>query len=119
MIKKIIFFYYHQNRFSFYSVLITLALIFITFLFYLIYFANLPSKLPIFYSHSWGEEQLASREQFIILPLIVILITMINLIVSWHLHSTQILLKKIINFVTILVALLILVTSLQIIYIYI
>lgn len=55
----------------------------------------LPPKLPLFYSLAWGEGQLANHQQFIILPAIIVLITTLNLIISWQLHPSQSFLKKV------------------------
>jgi len=46
----------------------------------------LPPKLPLFYSLPWGENQLASREQLLIIPAIISLIALTNLALSWQLH---------------------------------
>ncbi len=58
---------------------------------------NLPSQLPLFYSLAWGENQLVPISQIIILPALTILITLVNLLVSWHLHESQQILKRMIS----------------------
>ncbi|MBI2338347.1 hypothetical protein HYU95_04150 [Candidatus Daviesbacteria bacterium] len=55
----------------------------------------LPSKLPLFYSLPWGEGQLATHQQFLIIPASIVLITPLNLIISWQLHPSQSFLKKV------------------------
>lgn len=55
----------------------------------------LPFKMPFFYSLTWGEEQLATLPQFLIIPALSLCFTLINLMVTWQLKNNQILLKQI------------------------
>lgn len=55
----------------------------------------LPAKLPLFYSVAWGNKQLATHQQFLIIPASIILITLLNLTISWQLHSSQSFFKKV------------------------
>ncbi|MBI2017964.1 hypothetical protein HYS92_02850 [Candidatus Daviesbacteria bacterium] len=50
----------------------------------------LPFKMPLFYSLSWGEEQLATLPQFLIVPALISCISLINLMISWHLKGSQV-----------------------------
>lgn len=54
----------------------------------------LPEKLPLFYSLPWGDKQLATHQQFLIIPLTIGLVALLNLIISWQLHLSQSLFKK-------------------------
>lgn len=54
----------------------------------------LPERLPLFYSLPWGDKQLATHQQFLIIPLTIAIVTLINLIISWQLHPSQALFKK-------------------------
>lgn len=54
----------------------------------------LPSKLPLFYSLPWGDEQLATHQQFLIIPASITLITILNLVISAQLHPSQSFFKK-------------------------
>ncbi len=119
MFKQFLQHYKKSDKYNFFSIIITILILFIIVILFTIYLPSLPSKIPMFYSLSWGEPQLVNLSQFFILPLILILITMLNLIISWQLHSSQLILKRIINLVTILVAFLVLVTSFKIIHIFV
>src|SRR3989344_3430214 len=73
-----------------------LSLIFILIPFLLLY-SSLPEKLPLFYSLPWGDFQLVQKDQFLILPAVLLSISLTNLILIWQLHPTQIILKKILS----------------------
>lgn len=79
----------------------------------------LPSHLPLFYSLAWGKNQLATTLQFLILPSTAICITLINLLIYWHLHPNQILLKNILVGLSLIVTLILLLTQIKIIFIFI
>ena len=79
----------------------------------------LPSELPLFYSLAWGENQLVTSLQFLILPSIAVCISLINLLIYWHLHSSQILLKKILLGISLTVTLILLISFFKIIFIFI
>lgn len=55
----------------------------------------LPSSLPFFYSLPWGDKQLANHQQFLIIPLSISAIALLNLIISWQLHPSQIFFRRI------------------------
>ena len=78
----------------------------------------LPPRLPLFYSLPWGEKELVSNIQLLIIPAIITLVTFSNLIISWQLHSSQIFFKKILLFSSILVSLILSITFFKIIYIF-
>lgn len=79
----------------------------------------LPTKLPLFYSLSWGDKQLATPEQFFIIPAIITLITLINLIISWQLHLSQSFLKKVLLFTSLITTLILIITFIKIVLIFI
>lgn len=81
-----------------------ISLIFVIYI--LIFFRFLPPKLPLFYSLPWGDKQLTTHLQFLILPASLILILLLNLVVSLNLHSAQLFFKKILiaaNFISTLI----------------
>ena len=86
---------------------------------YLVLYNYLPSKLPLFYSLSWGQTQLITRQQFLILPSILALLTLINILIASHLHPLQIVLKRLIIFHSIFLALAILITAIKIMFIFV
>lgn len=79
----------------------------------------LPSKLPLFFSLAWGEEQLGIIQQFLIIPASLVLISLINLIISWHLHSSQTFLKNILLLSSLLITVILIITFIKIIFIFI
>lgn len=74
---------------SLFPLLVTLLLSLTIWLF----FKYLPSKLPLFYSLPWGDKQLATHQQFFIIPSAIILISLVNLFIAWHLHKSQLFFK--------------------------
>ncbi|MCL5784772.1 MAG: hypothetical protein M1142_05495 [Patescibacteria group bacterium] len=83
------------NKSHFWIGLFPLILGIITTLTIVVLLNFLPPKLPLFYSLPWGEGQLATRQQFFIIPASIFLITPLNLVISWQLHPSQIFLKKV------------------------
>lgn len=79
----------------------------------------LPPKLPLFYSLAWGEKQLATHLQLLIIPASITLVTLFNLIISWQLHPQQVFFKKILLSATLLVSLILTITFFKIILIFI
>lgn len=61
---------------------------------YLLSYPNLPAKLPLFYSHPWGESQLAPKIQFLAIPGVILAVTAINSVIAWQLHPSQLVLKR-------------------------
>jgi len=79
----------------------------------------LPNKLPLFYSLPWGESQIASRQQFFIIPAAIVLISLVNIIMSWQLHQTQTFFKRILLISSFIVSIILSVTLIKIIFIFI
>lgn len=117
--EKIINFYTKQDKIIFWANFISLALVFFIFLLSLLQSNSLPSQIPLFYSLPWGEKQLVSTSQFLILPFVILIIILINIIITWHLHPSQLLFKRLLSISSILVSLLMFVTALKIIFIFI
>lgn len=88
-------------------------------LFILIFAKFLPPKLPLFYSLPWGEKQLVSRAQLLIIPATMTLVTLGNLIISWQLHHSQTLLKNILLISALLISLILTITFFKIVLIFI
>ncbi len=116
---KLIKFYQKTDKYIFYFVVTAFVTSFLICLFFVMNFHNLPSLLPLYYSLSWGKPQLVSQNQFLILPAVIILITLVNLIASWHLHSSQLILKRILASSSAIVGVILLITAAKIIYIFI
>lgn len=79
----------------------------------------LPERLPLFYSLPWGERQLASHLQFLIIPATAVLVTLINLTVKKQLHASQAFLKLALDLTSFIVTFILLITFLKIILIFI
>ncbi len=78
------------TAFSLFGVVVILA-------FFAFTYDLLPTQLPLFYSLPWGENQLVPISQIIILPALTIVVTLVNLLVSWHLHTSQQVLKRMLS----------------------
>lgn len=75
----------------------------------------LPAKLPLFYSVAWGDKQLATHQQFLIIPSSIILITFLNLIVSWQLHPSQSFFKRVLLLSSIVISTILVIAFVKII----
>lgn len=116
ILKNFINFYQEQDPGLFWSVSISILSVLFIITIWVINLQNLPSQLPLFYSLPWGDAQLGNLSQFIIMPSTVLLITLTNLIISWHLHPSQIVIKRTLSFSSAIVSLLFLITSIKIVY---
>ncbi len=108
-----------QDQINLSFFLVGIIFIFFNFIFILINFFRLPSKIPLFYSLAWGEGQLAPLYQIFILPLIAALVVLVNIMISWHLHSTQTVLKRIIGLSSVMISFMMLLTCIKIILIFV
>lgn len=116
---KLLKYYRAQDKYIFFcNVFIILCIISIL-IFYFLNLKSLPPKIPLFYSLSWGQPQLASIQQFIILPSMLTLIYLFNCILTLQLAPSQIALKRIIYFTTATIAFLILITAFKILTIFV
>lgn len=79
-------------------------------------FKFLPPKLPLFYSLPWGEGQLATHQQFLIIPASISLITLLNLIISWQLHPSQVFFKKMLLLLPLVISLILIITLIKIVF---
>lgn len=76
---------------------------------------NLPPRLPLFYSLPWGDGQLATHQQLLIIPASIALITLLNLVLSWQLHPSQSFFKKVLIFSSIVVSLILTIAFIKIV----
>lgn len=79
----------------------------------------LPDQIPLYYSLPWGDRQLATLNQFIVLPALSFAIIIINSLISWQLHKSQYILKRVIAASTLIFSILFFIATLKIIYIFI
>lgn len=80
---------------------------------------SLPPKLPLFYSLPWGDNQLATHQEFLLIPASIVIITLLNSIISAQLHPSQSFFKRMLLFSPLVVSLLLTVTFAKIILNYI
>lgn|SRR3989344_2034901 len=78
----------------------------------------LPPKLPLFYSLPWGDKQLGSINQFLIIPAVILIINLVNLLIIRQLHPQQVLFKTILFFASIFLSLILLITVLRVVMIF-
>lgn len=119
MIKKLLNFYFVQEKFYFYSTALSVFFIALSLVFISFNFTSLPKQIPLFYSLEWGDKQLRPLPQLFILPLLSTLIVVANILVSLQLHPSQIVLKRIIYFSVFLVSLIFAITCFKIISIFV
>lgn len=119
LLKKFIRFYQSTDGILFWPMSASVILALFLSIISLIYFQYLPSQLPIFLSLPWGESQLAPTSQIVILPSIIFLIILVNLIISWHLHTSQKVIKRIVYISTLLISLIIFTAGIKIIFTFI
>ncbi len=101
------------------SIVITIiVVIFITSHFLIIY-NYLPDRLPLFYSLPWGGSELATKQQFFLLPIILVLTCLINSLIASQLHAAQFVLKRILVLSLIIIDVIILITAVKIMWIFI
>ncbi len=79
----------------------------------------LPPKLPLFYSIPWGENQLATTYQMLIIPGSLASIALLNLLLSWQLHSSQTLFQNILKATSFICTIVLLITFIKIVLIFI
>jgi hypothetical protein len=119
MLKKFVNFYQSQDSIIFWSTCISILFTLLIIGLWAYFYPQLPDKLPLFYTLPWGDKQLVSLSQFLILPGINFLIILINMIISWHLHKSQLLLKKMLSLNSLTISILLLLTAIKIIYTFI
>lgn len=84
-----------SDRLTLLTIISTLLATTIILLSFLVLYQSLPPKIPMYYSLVWGESQLVLKSQFLILPVISILITLINIFLASYIHPSQKVLRQI------------------------
>lgn len=105
-LKDVTDFYHGQDSFVFWPITGSIFLILAVISCWGISYLKLPKELPIFFSLSWGESQFGHINQFLLFPSLMSLTIFANLIISWHLHYSQILIKRILAIATLIICLL-------------
>lgn len=78
-------------------------------------FKFLPPRLPLFYSLPWGEMQLATHQQFLVIPASISIVTLLNLLLAWQLHPSQSFFKKLLLLASVTVSLILTIAFIKII----
>lgn len=78
-----------MRKFTFWLKFTPLVISVILVLVILLFLRFLPPKLPLFYSLPWGEGQLATQKEFLIIPGVITLIALLNFVISSQLHHSQ------------------------------
>lgn len=108
-----------SDKFISFSLIISTILSFLVLTIYLIYYPLLPPKLPLFYSLPWGQSQLVAKPEFVLLPGMLLILTLVNSLIVYHLHESQEVLKKMLMSTLVILSLIISITGIRIIYIFI
>lgn len=119
MVNKFLHFLTHSDRLTVLPLLGTLLSLVLILLTFLILYQQLPPKLPLFYSLPWGSSQLVSKNQFLILPAVLVFISLLNAFLAFQLHPLQIVLKRVLISSVVLIDLIIFITALKIILLFV
>lgn len=110
---------FNIKKINFWAIFVPLLLCLLIGLLSLILNKSLPPKLPFFYSLPWGDKQLAQKQQLFIIPSSILLVTLINLVISWQLHSSQTFFKNILLLSSLLISLVLTISFFKILLIFI
>lgn len=108
---------FNSDPYIFFSLLLVSISIILTFLIILTG-QLLPNRLPLFYSLPWGQSQLVNKNQLLIIPAAISLISLVNFIILSHLHQSQDFFKKILIFTSVLSFILLMITAIKIVLIF-
>ncbi len=111
--------FFKNDRYLSIAVTATCLELFLLVAIFLYFYIKLPNNLPLLYSLPWGEGQLIKKEQFLIIPSCMILITLVNLSLSSGLHHQQIFLKRILLITSTVANTILFISALKIIAIFI
>jgi len=85
-------------------------------LFFILNFNRLPPQIPLFYSKTWGENQLADLFMIFLLPFFLNLFFFLNNFIYANFFSENILVKKIVDYLNIFLMIIIPIIFLRIIF---
>lgn len=119
LLSRFLSFCARQDSLIFWPIAVSILLSLLSLFFWALNISRLPQQIPMFYSLTWGEPQLGSILQFTILPSLSLIIILTNLIILSHLHNSQLPVKRLISFCTLLVTTLLTITGFKIILIFI
>lgn len=115
-LKNFTSFYHEQDSFVFWPITAAIFLILSVISFWGLFYLQLPREVPIFFSLSWGDPQFGHINQFLLFPSLMGLTIFANLLISWHLHYSQVLIKRILAMATVIVCLFLTTAAFKIIF---
>ncbi|QQG43719.1 MAG: hypothetical protein HYW45_01720 [Candidatus Daviesbacteria bacterium] len=116
---RILFKFFKNDRYFFLTTTVCFLQFFFLNLLFLFFYSKLPSKLPLLYSLSWGDGQLISKNQFLIIPAVMVLIILINLGLASQLHYSQTFLKRVLFIANTLITTILFISALKIMVVFI
>jgi hypothetical protein len=96
---------------------LSLSLLFLTFILVIVFWFKLPPKIPLFYSRPWGKDQLAAKLWFLILIFLSFFMVVLNLRLASIFLKKEVLLAKILVWITVILTLLISTTVIRVLLI--
>lgn len=83
-----------KNKFYIWSLAAIVILLFLQFLAIAIFWKYIPPQIPMFYSHPWGNEQLADKKLIFLFPIQLLALLIINYLLSAFFFLKEKLLAK-------------------------
>ncbi len=97
---------FKKDRVALVAVSFWLFFLFSSIFYLLIYFPNLPVSIPLFFSRSWGEPQLAQKIYLWVLPVGNLFLGVVNVSFAISLHRSNQFLSRILLAITPIISLL-------------
>lgn len=104
-----------SDRMNKYGLFLSIGCILIGFTVFLVMVLRLPPLLPIFYNRPWGQPQLGTPLNLLLLLFMSLAVFFINITLALRFYKSIILLSRILIWVSVLVSLLATVAAIQII----
>ena len=106
-----------ENKTTRFSIRLSLSLLALIIILIAVFWGKLPPQLPLFYSKTWGKDQLASKWWFLTLPFICFLIVILDLRLASLFLKKEEWLAKILVWTAVILALLVSTTIIRVLLI--
>lgn len=106
-----------ENKTTRFSIRLSFSLLALVIFLIIIFWSKLPPQLPLFYSKTWGKDQLASKWWFLILPFICFLMVILDLRLASIFLKKESLLAKILIWTVVILTLLTSTTIIRVLFI--
>ena len=83
-----------KNKFYIFSLIAIVILLLLQFLAIAFFYKYIPPQIPMFYSHPWGQEQLADKKAIFLFPIQLLLFLIVNYFLSAFFFLKEKLLSK-------------------------